>query len=198
MCQARICKTSRRQVWLPYRLTRSKGVMLRRLIRYIATSTRMSCRLLGREADRLCSLTVSALDRIHMYDILQSHGVQLASNQVEYSLLRTLPEDSGLFAAMKERGIALLACTSTVQRVFPPQGSSLPPNAPSPVGNSHRLSPRPRPSYRQILGGEPTSLGPSILQHANARARAPLGNDAHDRGEARCTRVGRCAELGDL
>lgn len=47
-----------------------------------------------------------------MYDILQSHGVQLASNQVEYSLLRTLPEDSGLFAAMKERGIALLACAS--------------------------------------------------------------------------------------
>jgi aryl-alcohol dehydrogenase-like predicted oxidoreductase len=46
-----------------------------------------------------------------MYDILQSHGIQLASNQVEYSLLRTLPEDSGLFAAMKERGVALLACT---------------------------------------------------------------------------------------
>lgn len=46
-----------------------------------------------------------------MYDILQSYGVKLASNQVEYSLLRTLPEDSGLFAAMKERGVALLACT---------------------------------------------------------------------------------------
>ncbi|KAJ9116566.1 hypothetical protein QFC20_000498 [Naganishia adeliensis] len=46
---------------------------------------------------------------INMYDILQKHGLQLASNQVEYSLLRTLPEDSGLFAAMKERGIALLA-----------------------------------------------------------------------------------------
>lgn len=47
-----------------------------------------------------------------MYDVLKKHGVQLASNQVEYSLLRTLPEDSGLFAAMKERNIALLACKS--------------------------------------------------------------------------------------
>ncbi|KAJ9109260.1 hypothetical protein QFC21_000589 [Naganishia friedmannii] len=50
---------------------------------------------------------------IKMYDVLKKHGVQLASNQVEFSLLRTLPEDSGLFAAMKERNIALLACKSS-------------------------------------------------------------------------------------
>ena len=55
-----------------------------------------------------------------MYDILQKHGVRLASNQVEYSLLRTLPEDSGLFAAMKERGIALLACKQ-LPSAYPPK-----------------------------------------------------------------------------
>jgi diketogulonate reductase-like aldo/keto reductase len=54
-----------------------------------------------------------------MYDVLKKHGVQLASNQVEYSLLRTLPEDSGLFTAMKERNIALLACKSFTLPLLP-------------------------------------------------------------------------------
>ncbi|KAL7421887.1 hypothetical protein Q5752_003659 [Cryptotrichosporon argae] len=46
---------------------------------------------------------------IRMADILESHGVKLASNQVEFSLLRKCPKTSGLLAAMKERGIACLA-----------------------------------------------------------------------------------------
>ena len=47
--------------------------------------------------------------RIQMHDLLKKEGVQLASNQVEFSLLRRLPETSGLLAAMKERNIACLA-----------------------------------------------------------------------------------------
>ncbi|ORY34033.1 NADP-dependent oxidoreductase domain-containing protein [Naematelia encephala] len=44
-----------------------------------------------------------------MSDTLEKEGVKLSSNQVEYSLLRRLPETSGLLKECKERGIALLA-----------------------------------------------------------------------------------------
>ncbi len=47
-------------------------------------------------------------DTIKMYDCLQKHGIQLASNQVEYSLLRRTPETSGLIAECHKRGIAVL------------------------------------------------------------------------------------------
>ena len=40
---------------------------------------------------------------------LAKHGVALATNQVEYSLLRTLPEWNGLLSACKELGVVLLA-----------------------------------------------------------------------------------------
>ena len=41
---------------------------------------------------------------------LEKHGLKLASNQVEFSLLRKLPETSGLLAEMEKRDIRLLAC----------------------------------------------------------------------------------------
>jgi diketogulonate reductase-like aldo/keto reductase len=46
-----------------------------------------------------------------MAEVLEKEGVKLASNQVEYNLLRQLPETSGLLAECKKRDIALLACT---------------------------------------------------------------------------------------
>jgi hypothetical protein len=49
-------------------------------------------------------------DRIKFSDLLEAHGVPLASNQVEFSLLRLLPEKSGLLEEMKQRNIAMLAC----------------------------------------------------------------------------------------
>lgn len=52
-------------------------------------------------------------DRIKFSDLLAAHGVPLASNQVEFSLLRLLPEKSGLLEEMKKRNIAMLACKST-------------------------------------------------------------------------------------
>lgn len=45
-----------------------------------------------------------------MVDVLAEYNVPLASNQVEFSLLRRLPESTGLLAEMKKRDIALLAC----------------------------------------------------------------------------------------
>lgn len=49
-----------------------------------------------------------------MYDCLQKHGIQLASNQVEFSLLRRIPETSGLIAECHKRGIAVLGYSPLV------------------------------------------------------------------------------------
>jgi aryl-alcohol dehydrogenase-like predicted oxidoreductase len=59
--------------------------------------------------------------RIEMANVLEKEGVKLASNQVEYSLLRQHPETSGLHEECKKRDIALLACTS----IPPPSPSRL-------------------------------------------------------------------------
>jgi aryl-alcohol dehydrogenase-like predicted oxidoreductase len=40
---------------------------------------------------------------------LAAHGVPLATNQIEFSLLRTMPESSGLLRACKELGVVVLA-----------------------------------------------------------------------------------------
>ncbi|CAF1334566.1 unnamed protein product [Adineta steineri] len=50
----------------------------------------------------------STNEMIKMYDCLQKHGIQLASNQVEYSLLRRSPETSGHIAECHKRGVAVL------------------------------------------------------------------------------------------
>jgi hypothetical protein len=78
------------------------------------TSARHKCKLfvpLGPSPliDRLISnLTMD--NRIEIANVLEKEGVKLASNQVEYSLLRQLPETTGLLAECKKRDIALLAC----------------------------------------------------------------------------------------
>ncbi|KAF8941497.1 hypothetical protein BGZ58_007864 [Dissophora ornata] len=46
---------------------------------------------------------------VRMHTALAKHGIQLASNQVEFSLLRRLPETSGLIAKCHELGVAVLA-----------------------------------------------------------------------------------------
>jgi len=51
----------------------------------------------------------STSEIIKMYESLKAHGIQLASNQVEFSLLRRIPETSGLIKACHDRGIAVLA-----------------------------------------------------------------------------------------
>jgi aryl-alcohol dehydrogenase-like predicted oxidoreductase len=44
-----------------------------------------------------------------MHAALAAHGIPLATNQVEYSLLRTMPERDGLLDACRELGVTLLA-----------------------------------------------------------------------------------------
>jgi diketogulonate reductase-like aldo/keto reductase len=56
----------------------------------------------------------STADTIKMYDCLQKHGIQLASNQVEFSLLRRSPETSGLIGECHKRGIAVLGYSPLV------------------------------------------------------------------------------------
>ncbi|ROW00361.1 hypothetical protein VMCG_07288 [Cytospora schulzeri] len=48
-------------------------------------------------------------EMVEMDDALRRRGLRLASNQVEFSLLRTLPEKSGLLEECKKRGIVLMA-----------------------------------------------------------------------------------------
>lgn len=48
-------------------------------------------------------------EMIKMDEALKKRGLRLASNQVEFSLLRTLPEKSGLLEECKKRGILLMA-----------------------------------------------------------------------------------------
>jgi len=52
---------------------------------------------------------------IRMYDALAKEGIPLASNQIEYSLLRRLPEETGLIQAAHERGIVPLAYSPLAQ-----------------------------------------------------------------------------------
>lgn len=48
-------------------------------------------------------------EMVRMDEALRRRGLRLASNQVEFSLLRTLPEASGLLAECRSRGIVLMA-----------------------------------------------------------------------------------------
>lgn len=56
----------------------------------------------------------STEDTIKMYDCLQKHNIQLASNQVEFSIVRRSPETSGLIAECHKRGIAVLGYSPLV------------------------------------------------------------------------------------
>lgn len=48
-------------------------------------------------------------EMVKMDEALKRRGLRLASNQVEFSLLRTLPEKSGLLEECRKRGIVLMA-----------------------------------------------------------------------------------------
>lgn len=51
----------------------------------------------------------SAAEMRAIHAALAGHGIPLATNQVEYSLLRTMPEANGLLAACRELGVTPLA-----------------------------------------------------------------------------------------
>lgn len=52
-----------------------------------------------------------------MHDILARNDIPLAVNQVEFSILRQLPEKSGLLEEMKKRNVTCLGCQFPVQYV---------------------------------------------------------------------------------
>jgi len=54
-------------------------------------------------------------DMIRMYDALAKEGVPLASNQIEYSLCRRLPESNGLLEACHARNVVPLAYSPMAQ-----------------------------------------------------------------------------------
>lgn len=56
---------------------------------------------------------VEQMHRAH--DRLASHGVQLASNQVEYSLLKRTPETNGVLEACRDLGVTLVAYSPIAQ-----------------------------------------------------------------------------------
>lgn len=56
----------------------------------------------------------STSEMIEMYECLKKHGIQLASNQVEFSILRRTPETSGHIAECHKRGIAVLGYSPLV------------------------------------------------------------------------------------
>lgn len=49
---------------------------------------------------------------------LETHGLRLASNQVEYSLLNRAPETNGVFSACQELGVTLIAYSPLAQGVL--------------------------------------------------------------------------------
>ncbi len=63
-----------------------------------------------------------------MHAALARHGVALASNQIEYSLLRTVPETSGLLRACRDLGVVVLAYSPLAQgRLTGKYSASAPP-----------------------------------------------------------------------
>jgi aryl-alcohol dehydrogenase-like predicted oxidoreductase len=56
---------------------------------------------------------VDRMRRAH--ERLASHGVQLASNQVEYSLLNRAPETNGVLEACRDLGVTLIAYSPIAQ-----------------------------------------------------------------------------------
>jgi aryl-alcohol dehydrogenase-like predicted oxidoreductase len=53
-----------------------------------------------------------------MHTALQKRGIPLASNQFSFSLVRTIPEKSGLIKLCHDLGIAILAYSRKVQILF--------------------------------------------------------------------------------
>jgi aryl-alcohol dehydrogenase-like predicted oxidoreductase len=51
----------------------------------------------------------SAAEMRAIHAALAQHGIPLATNQVEYSLLRTMPDTNGLLGACRELGVTMLA-----------------------------------------------------------------------------------------
>jgi aryl-alcohol dehydrogenase-like predicted oxidoreductase len=70
------------------------------------------------------------------YDRLASHGVSLASNQVEYSLLQRAPETNGVLEASQDLGVTLIAYSPLAKGLLT---SKYGPGGDSPAGLVRRM-----------------------------------------------------------
>jgi aryl-alcohol dehydrogenase-like predicted oxidoreductase len=70
------------------------------------------------KAGKVCRVGVSNYGADQMqraHERLASHGVRLATNQVEYSLLRRAPETNGVLEASRDLGVTLIAYSPIAQ-----------------------------------------------------------------------------------
>src|SRR4029453_18866064 len=77
---------------------------------------------------------------------LAEQGIPLATNQVEYSLLRTMPETNGLLAACRELGVTLLAYSPMAMGRLPGKYS-----APSPPPGKRNFSDYPMTEIDPVI-----------------------------------------------
>jgi aryl-alcohol dehydrogenase-like predicted oxidoreductase len=102
---------------------------------------------------------------------LAAHGIPLATNQVEYSLLRTMPDANGLLRACRELGVMVLAYS------------------PLAIGAPHR----------QVRRRESTARQAQLLRLSDGRNRAGRRRAAPHRRRARRQDAGTSgAQLADL
>ncbi|KAF9914360.1 hypothetical protein BX616_008451 [Lobosporangium transversale] len=83
------------------------GPISLRSIEVIADSLAEAVKLGIVKSVGVSNYSISELTRMHA--ALAKHGIQLASNQVEFSLLRRYPETSGLIAKCHELGVAVMS-----------------------------------------------------------------------------------------
>ncbi|CAF4654121.1 unnamed protein product [Rotaria sp. Silwood1] len=119
----------------------------------------------------------STTQTIKMYDCLQKHNIQLASNQVEFSLLRRSPETSGLITECHKRGIAVLGYSPLAMGRLTgkySQANSLPANRNLSKINMDELEPL-LESMRCIADKRNVSVSSVALNYVICKGVIPLG-----------------------
>ncbi|CAF0968700.1 unnamed protein product [Rotaria sordida] len=116
-------------------------------------------------------------EMIKMYDCLQKHGIQLASNQVEFSLLRRLPETSGLIAECHKRGIAVLGYSPLAMgRLTGKYSAANPPPSGRPFSNINMDELEPiLETMRRIANKYNVSVSSVALNYVICKGVIPLG-----------------------
>nr|XP_019010908.1 auxin-induced protein [Kwoniella pini CBS 10737]OCF49689.1 auxin-induced protein [Kwoniella pini CBS 10737] len=115
---------------------------------------------------------------IRFSDILAKHNVKLASNQIEFNLLRQGPEKNGLLAEMKKRDIACLAYSPLAMGRLTGKY-----NASNPIPSGRRFSNQytweqiaPLIEYMQTLSEKYTvSISAIALNWVISKGAIPLG-----------------------
>lgn len=112
-----------------------------------------------------------------MDDALRRRGLRLATNQVEFSLLRTLPEKSGLLEECRKRGVVLMAYSPLgMGRLTGKYGGDNPVPAGRRFGNfpMEKLEPL-LEVVRKVAGAQGVSCSAVALKWVIQKGAIPLG-----------------------